>query len=67
MTYPDPCRETSEGAVHGSRGISRGVRKLVWTPKVIKKKNKEILAVELTRIHNIEMMYCLYIMKETSL
>uniref|UniRef100_A0A2N9HQZ4 PspA/IM30 family protein n=1 Tax=Fagus sylvatica TaxID=28930 RepID=A0A2N9HQZ4_FAGSY len=25
-TYPDPCRETSEGAVHGSRGISRGAQ-----------------------------------------
>jgi hypothetical protein len=37
-TYPDPCRETSEGAVHESRGISRGARKLAWTPKVIKKK-----------------------------
>uniref|UniRef100_A0A2N9GUT4 non-specific serine/threonine protein kinase n=1 Tax=Fagus sylvatica TaxID=28930 RepID=A0A2N9GUT4_FAGSY len=34
-TYPDPCRETSEGAVHGSRGISRGARKLAWTPKVL--------------------------------
>ena len=37
---PDPCRETSEGAVHGSHGISQGARKLARTPKVIKKKKK---------------------------
>jgi hypothetical protein len=24
--YPDPCRETSEGAVHGSHGISQGAQ-----------------------------------------
>ena len=39
-TYLDPCRETSEGVVHGFRGINRGVRKLARTPKVIKKKKK---------------------------
>ena len=26
--YPDPCRETSEGLVYGSLGISRGAHKL---------------------------------------
>ena len=40
--YPDPCRETSEGAVHGSREISRGTRKLARTPKDIKKKKKKL-------------------------
>ena len=24
--YPNPCRETSEGTMHGSREISRGAR-----------------------------------------
>jgi hypothetical protein len=33
--YPDPCRETFEGAVHGSQGISQGARKLARTAKVI--------------------------------
>ena len=36
--HPDPCREISEDAVHGSCGISRNARKLARTPKVIKKK-----------------------------
>ena len=40
MIFPDPYRETFEGAVHGSHGISRGVRKLARTSKVIKKKKK---------------------------
>ena len=38
VIYPDPCRKTFESAVHRSRGISRGARKLARTPKVIKKK-----------------------------
>ena len=33
-------QSSSEGAVHGSRGISRDVRKLARTSKVIKKKKK---------------------------
>ena len=47
--YPDPCRETSEGAVHGSRRIRQDEHKLVRTPKVIKKKKKKkdlLLAVQ---------------------
>jgi hypothetical protein len=40
MIYPDLCRKTFEGAVHGFCGISRGVRKLARTPTVLKIKNK---------------------------
>jgi hypothetical protein len=39
--YPHPYRKTSEGAVHGSRGISRGACKLTRTSKVMQKKKKK--------------------------
>ena len=38
--YPDPYKETSKSAMHGSHEISRGTHKLIWTPKVIKNKIK---------------------------
>uniref|UniRef100_A0A2N9IJE2 Reverse transcriptase zinc-binding domain-containing protein n=1 Tax=Fagus sylvatica TaxID=28930 RepID=A0A2N9IJE2_FAGSY len=36
VIYPDPCRETSESAVHGSRGISQGAQAGPDTQGVIK-------------------------------
>uniref|UniRef100_A0A2N9IRD3 Tryptophan synthase beta chain-like PALP domain-containing protein n=1 Tax=Fagus sylvatica TaxID=28930 RepID=A0A2N9IRD3_FAGSY len=33
VIYPNPCRETSKGAAHGSRGIRQDASKLVRTPK----------------------------------
>ena len=54
--YPDSCRETSEGAVYGFHGISRGTRKLAQTAKVKKKNfmsNPSKLKIRATLLLNI--------------
>ena len=43
--YPDLCRETSEGTVHGFCGISRSACKLAQTPKIKKKKNPTLIMI----------------------